>query len=59
MWPDSVCEHYCVDSSQDMNTVARLLLQGQCNGGRWGPFQNLIRCLIIRSCKVSNPRNLV
>jgi len=27
-WPDAVQEHYCVDPSQDMNTLARLLLQG-------------------------------
>ncbi|KAL8564212.1 hypothetical protein ACOMHN_017481 [Nucella lapillus] len=28
VWSSAVFEHYCVDRSQDMNTVARLLLQG-------------------------------
>ena len=28
VWHSSVMEYYCVDMSQDMNTLARLLLQG-------------------------------
>lgn len=27
-WGERVFEYYCVDKSQDMNTMARLLLQG-------------------------------
>ena len=28
IWKESIKEHYCVDQSSDMNTLAQLLLQG-------------------------------